>query len=175
MSVKQQNRQNCLVLKVDAINKFQIFHEVLDRWLWHVNTNKLNQGLSKHQEVRFTPVTKITKLIVVFWDLSSAIKKLILEDKYQTDHKKIDQQCTSSNKRDINFSKLFFQFLGEISLKFEMCSFFSGSKQKEKQLLREIENYISHRMCLANENFILVFDVTFFQLLQIMFHQKMQI
>ena len=56
-----------------------------------------------------------------------------------------------------------------------MCSFFSGSKQKEKQLLREIENYISHRMCLANENFILVFDVTFFQLLQIMFHQKMQI
>ena len=46
------------------------------------------QGLSKHQEVRFTPVTKITKLIVVFWDLSGAIKKLILEDKYQTDHKK---------------------------------------------------------------------------------------
>ena len=46
------------------------------------------QGLSKHQEVRFTPVTKITKLIVVFWDLSGAIKNLILEDKYQTDHKK---------------------------------------------------------------------------------------
>ena len=32
------------------------------------------QGLSKHQEVCFTPVTKIPKLIVVFWDLFGAIK-----------------------------------------------------------------------------------------------------
>ena len=60
------------------------------------------------------------------------------------------------------FLNNFSNFLSEISLKFEICSFFSGSKQQEKQLLREIENYISYRMCLANENFILVFDVTFF-------------
>ena len=31
----------------------------------------LDQGLSKHQEVGFTPVTKVTKLIVNFWDLLS--------------------------------------------------------------------------------------------------------
>ena len=61
-------------------------------------------------------------------------------------------------------------------MKFEIGSFFSGSKQQEKQLLREIENYISYRMCLANENFILVFDVTFFfKLFQIMFYQKYKI
>ena len=53
-------------------------------------------------------------------------------------------------------------FLREISLKFEISSFFSGSKQQEKQHLRELENYISYRMCLANDNFILVLDVTFF-------------
>ena len=27
----------------------------------------LDQGLSKHQEVGFTPMTKVTKLILVFW------------------------------------------------------------------------------------------------------------
>ena len=35
----------------------------------------LDQGLSKHQEVGFTPVTKILKLIVIFWDLVGAIQK----------------------------------------------------------------------------------------------------
>jgi len=76
----------------------------------------------------------------------------------------IGEQCSSSNEGEINDKKKKYisNFLSEISLKFEICSFFSGSKQQEKQLLREIENYISYRMCLANENFILVFDVTFF-------------
>ena len=64
---------------------------------WHIYTRPrptkvgkghLYQGLSKHQEVSSTPVTKVTKLIVVFWDLFGAIKNLILEDKYQTDQKK---------------------------------------------------------------------------------------
>ena len=35
----------------------------------------LYQGLRKHQKVSSTFVTKVTKLIVVFWDLFSAIKK----------------------------------------------------------------------------------------------------
>ena len=35
----------------------------------------LDQGLSKHQEVSSTPVTKVKKLIVVFWDLLGAIKR----------------------------------------------------------------------------------------------------
>ena len=60
------------------------------------------------------------------------------------------------------FLNNFSNFLSEISLKFEICSFFSGAIQQEKLLLREIENYISYRMCLANENLILVLDVTFF-------------
>ena len=33
----------------------------------------LYQGLSKHQEVCFTPVTKVEKLIVIFCDLFGAI------------------------------------------------------------------------------------------------------
>ena len=76
--------------------------------------------------------------------------------------KKIGEQCTSSKKGEFYFSKKKIIFLSEISLKFEICSFLSGSIQQEKQLLREIENYISYRMCLVNENFILLFDVTFF-------------
>ena len=31
------------------------------------------QGLSKHQEVCFNPVTKVEKFIVIFWDLFGAI------------------------------------------------------------------------------------------------------
>ena len=53
------------------------------------NYDILYQGLSKHQEVCFTPVTKIPKLIVVFCDPFGAIKNLILKDKYQTNHKEI--------------------------------------------------------------------------------------
>ena len=34
----------------------------------------INQGLSKHQEVSFTSVMKVTKVIVVFWDLHGATK-----------------------------------------------------------------------------------------------------
>ena len=33
------------------------------------------QGLSKHQEVGFTPVMKVTTLILVFFDLIGAIKR----------------------------------------------------------------------------------------------------
>ena len=36
----------------------------------------IDQGLNKHQEVSSTPGTKVTKLIVVFWDLLSAKKKV---------------------------------------------------------------------------------------------------
>ena len=45
----------------------------------------LDQGLSKPQEVGFTPVTKVPKLIVVFWDLFGAIQKKILKNKFRTD------------------------------------------------------------------------------------------
>ena len=34
---------------------------------------KLNQGLRKHQEVCFTPMTKVEKLIVIFCDLFDTI------------------------------------------------------------------------------------------------------
>ena len=64
-------------------------------------------------------------------------------------------------KEKLTIQNKFLHFKSQISLKFEICSFFSGSKQQEKQLLREIENHISYRMCLVNENLILVFDVTF--------------
>ena len=33
----------------------------------------IDQGLSKHQEVCFTPLTKVEKLIVIFCDLFGAI------------------------------------------------------------------------------------------------------
>ena len=36
-------------------------------------SNDLNQGLSKHQEVCFTPVTKVEKFIVIFGHLFGAI------------------------------------------------------------------------------------------------------
>ena len=56
--------------------------------------------VSKHQEVCFTPVTKVPKLIVVFLDLVGAIKKV---DKYHTNHIKIGEQYSSSNKPKIMF------------------------------------------------------------------------
>ena len=36
-------------------------------------SDSINQGLRKHQEVCFTPVTKVEKLIVIFCDLFNAI------------------------------------------------------------------------------------------------------
>ena len=41
----------------------------LDQW------TTLDEGLSKHQEVSPTPVTKVNKLVVVFWDLLGAVKR----------------------------------------------------------------------------------------------------
>ena len=35
----------------------------------------IDQGLSKHQEGSSTPVTKVKKLIVIFWDLLGATKR----------------------------------------------------------------------------------------------------
>ena len=35
----------------------------------------LHQGPREHQEVSSTPVTKVKKMIVVFWDLVGAIKR----------------------------------------------------------------------------------------------------
>ena len=37
------------------------------------SNSSTDQGLSKHQEVCFTPVTKMTKMIVIFWDLLGVI------------------------------------------------------------------------------------------------------
>ena len=42
----------------------------------------------------------------------------------------------------------------------------------KKQVLGEIVNRISYLGCLANYNFILVVDYTFFQLLQMMYYKK---
>ena len=36
-------------------------------------TSSLHQGLSKHQEVCLTPVTKVKKIILISWDLLGAI------------------------------------------------------------------------------------------------------
>ena len=38
--------------------------------------NILDQGRSKDQELSSIPVTKVKKMIVVFWDLFGAIQKL---------------------------------------------------------------------------------------------------
>ena len=47
---------------------------------------QIHQGLSKHQEVGSTPVTKVTKLIVNFWDLLGAKKRWILKDRFHAVH-----------------------------------------------------------------------------------------
>ena len=39
----------------------------------HNLINTLNQGLSDHQEVCFTPVTKVKQIFVIFWDFLGAI------------------------------------------------------------------------------------------------------
>ena len=44
------------------------------------NFHRVNKGLSKHQEVDFTPVTRELKLIMFFKDLVGAKKKYILKD-----------------------------------------------------------------------------------------------
>ena len=61
-------------------------------------------------------MTKVTKFIVDFWDLLAAIV----------------EQFSSSNEGEINDFKKKSHFLSVILLKFETCSFFSGSKQQEK-------------------------------------------
>ena len=45
-----------------------------------------NQSLSKPPKVGFTPVMKVTQMIVVFWDLLSAMKREILKDMFQVAH-----------------------------------------------------------------------------------------
>ena len=65
-------------------------------------------------------------------------------------------------KEKITIQIKFSHFQSQISLKFEICFFFSGWKQPEKGVFREILNCISYLGCLANENFILVVDYTFF-------------
>ena len=40
------------------------------------NIFSVYKGLSKHQEVSSNPVTKVKKIIVVFWDLLGAMKKV---------------------------------------------------------------------------------------------------
>ena len=63
--------------------------------------------------------------------------------------------------------------LVEFHWNFLVCSFISGLKQKDKTSF-ERENslpFVYHRR-LANENLVLVFDYTFFPLLQMMFYQK---
>ena len=50
----------------------------MDGSVWtHLNGTygSIYQGPSKHQEIGFTPVTKVPKLIVFFSDLIDAIKK----------------------------------------------------------------------------------------------------
>ena len=48
--------------------------------------DRIYQGLSKHQEVSSTSVTKVTKLIVVPWDLLGAIKRSILKLMFHAVH-----------------------------------------------------------------------------------------
>ena len=46
----------------------------------------IHQGLSKHQEVGFTPMTKVSKLIGVFWYLIGAIKTLVMKGRFHVVH-----------------------------------------------------------------------------------------
>ena len=40
----------------------------------------LDQGLSKHQEVAFNPMTKVTQVFAVFLDFLGAMQRWILKD-----------------------------------------------------------------------------------------------
>ena len=72
-------------------------------------------------------MTKVPKLIVVFWDLVGAIKN--------RSYKKIGEQCSNSNNGEIKHSKKNFQFfLGEILLKFEKNSFSAAQNNKKKTI-----------------------------------------
>ena len=46
----------------------------------------IDQGLSKHQEVSSTTVTKVTKLIFIFGDLLGAMKRYILKHRFHVVH-----------------------------------------------------------------------------------------
>ena len=49
------------------------WHEFITIFGGEGSLQALYEGLSKYQEVCFTPVTKVEKLIVIFWDLFGAI------------------------------------------------------------------------------------------------------
>ena len=94
--------------------------------------NLLNQYLSKHQEVRFTPVMKVKKVIVVFLDLLGAIKwSLIIWLIWFI--WTIGEWCISSNEWEMNDSKTW--------LKSYFCHFSAAqNKKKKKSRIRETPN-----------------------------------
>ena len=60
------------------VHGLYIFHilsalDILELFFTLLVAGSLNQGLSKHQEVCFTPVTKVEKNIVIFWDFFDKI------------------------------------------------------------------------------------------------------
>ena len=77
-------------------------------------------------------MTKVKKIIVVFWELLDAIKKVNSETyvswgSYELLLSNIDHQ--TNEKLTIQNKS---HFLSQISFKFKICSFFTGSKQPEK-------------------------------------------
>ena len=76
---QQLNTQN-----FKRLNNSSVY--IYENYLCLGKIKTLYQCLSKHQEVGVTPVTKVPKLIVVFWDLLGAIQKKILKDKFRTNH-----------------------------------------------------------------------------------------
>ena len=63
------------VLETALLLSWSLSHPFLKISSKHLHSQTINQGLSKHQEVRSTPVTKVKKMIAVFWDLLGAIKR----------------------------------------------------------------------------------------------------
>ena len=110
------------------------------------------QGLSKHQEVSSTPVMKVKKLIVVFWDLLGAIKKInpetyVLYGSYELLLSNVAHQM----KEKLTIQNKFFPFLKSNFTEIWNLFLFQWLKTtRKKQVLRVIVNCISYLGCLAN-------------------------
>ena len=122
---------------------------------------------------RFHPMTKVTKVIVVFSDLLGAIKMLIMKDMFLLVHFMnywLVSNVAHKVKEELLILNKCVPYFSAISWTFKTCSFFSG----KKTFFEKIVNCIFYHMCLANLNLIWVFDYTFFWHLQMMFCKKYQ-
>ena len=78
-------------------------------------------------------MTKVKQLLVVFWDLLGAKKKVNPETYVSFgSYELLLSNVAHQMKEKLMIQNKFSHFLGQVALKFEICSFFSSSKQPEK-------------------------------------------